>query len=61
MRVAQRGHDVPDDKLQERFHRTRDNLRRAIESLPHVLVYDNSDLAHPYRLMASYENGRLIE
>lgn len=61
MRVVQGGHDVPDDKLRERFNRTRENLRRAIESLQHVIVYDNSDLAQPYRLMASYENGRLVE
>ena len=61
MRVAQGGHDVPDNKLRERFNRTRKNLQRAIESLPHVLIYDNSDLTQPYRLMASYENGRLIK
>ncbi len=61
MRAAQGGHDVPDDKLRERFNRTRENLRRAIESLQHVIVYDNSDLAEPYQLIASYENGRLIE
>lgn len=61
MRVAQGGHDVPDDKLQERFHRTRDNLRRAIDWLPHVLVYDNSDLAHPYRIVGHYQHGTQIE
>jgi predicted ABC-type ATPase len=60
MRVAQGGHDVRDDKLRGRFNRTLDNLRRAIESLPHVLVFDNSDLAQPYQLVAAYENGNRI-
>ena len=57
MRVSQGGHNVPDEKLLARFDRTRANLDRAIKRLPHVLVYDNSDLADPYRLVASYRNG----
>ena len=57
MRVSQGGHDVPDEKLQQRFPRTLTNLKRAIERLPLVLVYDNSDLANPYRLVATFENG----
>jgi len=40
MRVAQGGHDVPPDKLAKRFPRTMRNLERAIERLPHVLVFD---------------------
>lgn len=58
MRVSQVGHDVPDKKLRNRFARTQDNLKRAIERLPHVLVYSNQDLAKPYQLMELYENGK---
>jgi predicted ABC-type ATPase len=61
MRVSQGGHDVPDDKLRSRFPRTLDNLRGAISRLPHVPVYDNSDLNVPYRQVAVFENGRLVE
>ena len=61
MRVSQGGHDIPDEKLRSRFDRTQANLRRAIESLPHVLVYDNNDLDHPYKLVHCYENGQRIE
>jgi len=60
MRVAQGGHDIPDEKLRERFDRTQANLKRAIERLPHVLVFDNSDLGTPYQLVARYEAGRSI-
>lgn len=58
MRVSQGGHDVPDAKLLARFERTRANLQRAIEHLPHVIVFDNSDLAHPYRHIATYQDGK---
>ena len=61
MRFAQGGHDVPDDKLRSRFSRTRQNLERAIVSLPHVIVFDNSDLASPYQPAAVYQNGKRLD
>jgi predicted ABC-type ATPase len=57
IRVLQGGHDVPHDKIVARFPRTLANLRRAIELLPHVLVFDNGDLAHPFRLVAELHEG----
>jgi predicted ABC-type ATPase len=59
MRVSQGGHDVPEDKLQSRFARTLANLQAAIPRLPHVLIYDNSDLNAPYRQGAVFEHGQL--
>jgi predicted ABC-type ATPase len=59
MRVSQGGHDVPDDKLRSRFSRTLANLQAAIAQLPHVLIYDNSDLNFPYRQVAVFEHGQL--
>jgi predicted ABC-type ATPase len=59
MRVSQGGHDVPDDKLLSRFPRTLHNLRLAIQRLPHVLVYDNSDLAAPFHQIAVFEHGQI--
>jgi len=58
MRVSQGGHDVPDDKLWSRFARTLDNLRAAISKLPHVLVFDNSDLNVPFRQVAVFNHGQ---
>lgn len=60
MRVAQGGHDVPDEKLETRFDRTLTNLERAIQTLPLVVVFDNTDLARPYRLEAVYRDGAQI-
>src|SRR5262249_12894041 len=59
MRVSQGGHDVPDDKLQSRFPRTLENLQSAIRRLPHVLIYDNSDLRQPFRSVAAFDHGQL--
>lgn len=58
MRVLQGGHDVPDDKLEARFARTLANLERANRALPLVVIFDNSDLARPFRLEAVYQNGQ---
>jgi predicted ABC-type ATPase len=59
MRVTQGGHDVPTAKLKSRFPRTLRNLRNAIRRLPNVLVYDNSDLRHPFRGIAAFERGQM--
>ena len=61
MRVSQGGHDVPGDKLKSRFPRTLANLKAAVRELPHVLIYDNSDLSHPYRRVAEFEAGKIID
>jgi hypothetical protein len=37
------------------------NLKVAIGALPHVLVYDNNDLAAPFRQVAIFEEGRRQE
>jgi predicted ABC-type ATPase len=60
MRVSQGGHDVPDDKLRSRYPRTLDNLKAAIARLPHVLIFDNSNLSVPYRLVAVFDHGQPI-
>lgn len=61
MRASQGGHDVPTEKLRSRYPRTIANLKAAIRELPHVLVYDNNDLAVPFRQVAIFEEGRLQE
>jgi len=58
MRVSQGGHDVPTDKLKSRFPRILKNLRAAIRDLPHVIIYDNSNLLEPFRRIAEFDAGR---
>jgi predicted ABC-type ATPase len=59
-RVARGGHDVPREKLASRFVRSLANLKQAISFVPSIEIYDNSgDM--PYRLLARFENGVLVE
>jgi len=61
MRVLKGGHDVPADKLRERYPRVMKNLQRTLIEIFNVRVYDNSDLRDPYRLVATREKGEGIE
>ena len=58
MRVSQGGHDVPSEKLAGRFRRTIKNLKTAIQTLPIVLIFDNDNLADPFRRLAEFRNGK---
>jgi predicted ABC-type ATPase len=60
-RVTNGGHDVPTEKLEARFPRTLDNLRRAVRELPQVLLFDNSDEDRPFRAVASFDHGALVD
>jgi predicted ABC-type ATPase len=60
MRVSQGGHDVPTEKLHQRFPRTLSNLRAALRDLPQVLIFDNDDLSKPFRKVAESEHGRMV-
>ena len=60
MRVSQGGHDVPATKLKSRYPRTLANLKAAIGALPHVLIFDNSDLRRPFRKVAVLYEGRWV-
>ncbi len=60
MRVSQGGHDVPARKLKSRYPRTLANLQAAIRVLPHVLIFDNSDLSRPFRKVAVLYAGRWV-
>lgn len=59
MRVLKGGHNVPTSKLDSRYSRTNENLRRALVTLPNVAVYDNSELLSPYRMVAEVSDGAL--
>jgi predicted ABC-type ATPase len=61
MRVSQGGHDVPTEKMVQRFPRILANLKAALRELPHVWVFDNNDLRTPYLLVAVFESGRPVK
>lgn len=58
MRVTQGGHDVPREKLKNRYPRSLNNLSLAIGKVPRVLVFDQGDLREPFRYVAQFEQGK---
>ncbi len=60
MRVSQGGHDVPARKLKSPYPRTLANLKAAIGVLPHILIFDNTDLGRPFRKVAVLYEGHWV-
>jgi predicted ABC-type ATPase len=58
-RVAQGGHDVPESRLVARFPRTLKNLAGAVPIVNEAFLFDNTLFDAPYRLVATYAEGRL--
>jgi predicted ABC-type ATPase len=46
-RVARGGHDIPENKIRERYDQSRLNLIRLMPKLTELRVYDNSREAYP--------------
>lgn len=57
-RVQAGGHDVPDEKLEARFPRTRRNALEAVRIADVALVIDNSSVDRPFRLIEAWRGGR---
>jgi predicted ABC-type ATPase len=57
-RVLQGGHDVPEEKIDSRYHRSLKLLPEAIQQSNRSYLFDNSGKSH--RLIAEYEDGKLI-
>lgn len=47
-RVTRGGHDIPVEKIRERYVRSRWNLIQLLPKLTEVIVYDNSEEADPH-------------
>ena len=55
-RVAEGGHDVPADKIRERYNRTIELLPAAVEIADRVRIYDNSTIPQQAVMI---ENGQI--
>lgn len=60
-RVLEGGHDVPPDRIVERYPRTLRNLRRALPLFDVAHLMDNSELERPYRLVAVTNASRGVQ
>ena len=55
LRVAKGGHDVPDDKIESRYHRSLSLLADAAEFAYQAYFFDNSLDDKPFRLVAHFK------
>jgi predicted ABC-type ATPase len=67
-RVARGGHDIPEEKIHERYDRSRINLVELIPRLTELRVFDNSFEADPHagrfprpKLILHLAKGRIVE
>lgn len=58
-RVRHGGHDVPEKKIRERHERLWAHVTAAREIADRTIFYDNASARHPYRVVATYEHGRV--
>lgn len=59
-RVVQGGHDVPEQKIRQRYTRLWSLVATAGGFADRTTFYDNSRAANPFRVVATYERGRLV-
>jgi predicted ABC-type ATPase len=67
-RVARGGHDIPENRIRERYHHSRLNLIRLLPILTELLLYDNSQEADPAAgaapepmLILHFHGGTVVE
>jgi predicted ABC-type ATPase len=58
-RVEAGGHDVPDDKLESRFERTRRNAGAALRFVDIGIVLENSSVDVPFQHLETWKDGVL--
>lgn len=59
-RVGHGGHDVPEEKIRQRYQRLWPLVIAAIGVVTNAIVYDNSRIAEPFRVAARFDHGSIV-
>ncbi len=59
-RVAQGGHNVPEEDIRRRYTRSLSNLSIAIQQADQILIFDNSTVSG-YQQVLTIENGKVTQ
>jgi predicted ABC-type ATPase len=59
-RVVHGGHDVPNDRIVQRYYRSIANLTEALAASDEATIFDNSSTADPMRALAIWSHSTLI-
>ncbi|MGN6721981.1 MAG: zeta toxin family protein [Marmoricola sp.] len=57
LRVEQGGHDVPEEKIRQRYERLWSHLGAAVQIADEAVFLDNSSARHPFRQVARFSRG----
>jgi predicted ABC-type ATPase len=60
MRKTEGGHDVPENKIRERYARNQELIKQAVLAADHAFIYDNSTRNKPPALGLTFRNGKVI-
>ena len=60
-RVRQGGHDVPEDRIENRYHRSLDLLIEAIRFSSRAFIFDNSGENQSHSWLAEITDGKELE
>jgi len=60
-RTEEGGHDVPEEKIRARYDRGQPLIRQAVLWADRGMVFDNSKLNEPPRLVLAFASGRLTQ
>lgn len=60
-RVSMGGHDVPEDRIVARYHRSMNNLVHGLSIVDRGYVFDNSEEDKEPKLILRTQNGRLAK
>lgn len=60
MRVRHGGHDVPEEKVRQRYGRLWTLVRQVVEVVDEALFLDNSRAVTPFREVARFRDGHLV-
>ena len=59
-RLAAGMHDIPEEKVRERYERSIERAADALRIVDHAILIDNSSVGEPFRLVVEMENGTIL-
>lgn len=60
-RVADGGHDVPEEKITSRLPRTLEHIRQAVPLCDELHLVDNSSAEQPFKRIAEMRDGAVVQ
>jgi len=59
-RVAEGGHDVPQEKIESRIPRSLENIKKAIPLVDNIALVDNSSVTDPLKVVVKIKQTKIV-